>query len=512
MNLEHQYIAITSLQHRKRFCQFYTPQAIAKFMLQWVLEKNPKTLYDPAFGMGAFYYASQSLKFTGQFIATELDAQSFDFYRQYGRTDKLELINSDYFEDWDNQWEAIICNPPYLRFQKYENKDDILKKLGHQFEEKISGYTNIASAFLLKSVAELKQGGRMAYIMPFEFLNTGYGTIVKDILLKHGHIHSIIQVKDETGTFTEVTTTVCIIFFEKNTLKQDIVFSSIESSDSIIVKNLNMIKPNELNPKTKWLTFFDTTLNISTHKKFNKNLVPITYYGKFKRGIATGANEFFALRRSEIEKLGILSAETAICLTKSQQVKSAVFNEDDLNLLIEKDEPIFVFNPTTNFESLSPEAKNYISFGEQQGYHERYLTKTRKYWYMLEKRPPFGILFGVFSRGGYKVIRNTTQAISLTCFHGFEATGSSEKYLDKLFLFLKSEIGNTLLHENKRVYGKSLDKFEPSDLNNVLVPTPAFLDSICNRTVENLLARIAINNDKNLEEINILFSQLGIDE
>ncbi len=61
----------------------------------------------------------------------------------------------------------------------------------------------------------------------------------------------------------------------------------------------------------------------------------------------------------------------------------------------------------------------YIKEGEKLGYHGRYLTKTRNTWYKIEKRKPAPILFGVFSRGRLKVIRNFTTAINFTCFHSF---------------------------------------------------------------------------------------------
>lgn len=80
IELEKGYIAQTSLEHRKNFGQFYTLDKIAEFMLKWVLQCNPSSVYDPAFGMGVFFDQLIKIKPSCSFIAREKDKNSFDFY------------------------------------------------------------------------------------------------------------------------------------------------------------------------------------------------------------------------------------------------------------------------------------------------------------------------------------------------------------------------------------------------------------------------------------------------
>ena len=52
---EKEYSELVSLEHRKKFAQFFTPIPIAEFMAKWVLgNKSLKTVLDPAFGLGVF--------------------------------------------------------------------------------------------------------------------------------------------------------------------------------------------------------------------------------------------------------------------------------------------------------------------------------------------------------------------------------------------------------------------------------------------------------------------------
>ena len=162
--IEQKYIKHQLLEHRKKFGQFYTLDKIANFMIRWILEINPKTVYDPAFGMGAFFNEFRILKNDiSCFYGKEIDKESYEFYlANTPRYSDLDLQNKNYFDSWNEKYDAIVCNPPYLKFQKFENKKQVLKTLSSFINEKVSGYTNTASAFLLKSISELNDGGRLA--------------------------------------------------------------------------------------------------------------------------------------------------------------------------------------------------------------------------------------------------------------------------------------------------------------------------------------------------------------
>lgn len=194
----------------------------------------------------------------------------------------------------------------------------------------------------------------------------------------------------------------------------------------------------------------------------------MSLYGTFMRGIATGANAFFALTKSKIEKKNLDDNNICKCITKSSQIRKAVFTEHDFNRLYNAEKPVYCLDVK---DHENQEIRKYIKEGEKLGYHERYLTKTRSVWYKIENRKPAPILFGVFSRGRLKVIRNFTTAINFTCFHSFYPNIFGEQLVNKLFVYLLSDIGQKIIKTNKRSYGDELDKFEPGDLNDSLCPS-----------------------------------------
>ena len=78
MTLTEEYTRLVGMEHRKQLAQFFTPQPIARFMIEWVLSgQGGRAVHDPAFGLGAFFDAApEDCKFTG----ADEDGAVLDFY------------------------------------------------------------------------------------------------------------------------------------------------------------------------------------------------------------------------------------------------------------------------------------------------------------------------------------------------------------------------------------------------------------------------------------------------
>jgi len=311
--------------------------------------------------------------------------------------------------------------------------------------------------------------------MPLEFLNTGYGKVIKRELLRENCLKAIIKLEPEKDVFPDAITTAAIILASKDGRNDPVSFysaSSISELDSIFQsEHARRIARQDLNPDDKWLQYFEETVADLN----SDQLVTLYYYGKFSRGIATGANEFFSLSPSLVRLHKIPERYLRYCITRSAQVKSVVFTDSRLSSLVEKDDRVFVLDINGN---LPAPVDIYVKKGEEKGYHQRYLTKHRKPWYKLEHRSPAPILLGVFSRDGFKVIRNYSSALNLTCYHGFYPNLFGERFIDHIFLYLRSNAAQHILGLSIRRYGDKLDKFEPNDLNSAHVPSPSFFEAI----------------------------------
>ena len=484
------YLDLVGDAHRKAAGQFFTPPQVADLMVRWVLQSGVNGIHDPGFGLGAFLDAAPKEAYE-TFTGSEIDPWILEYWKGRASSDAcgVSVRQEDYLLSWGREFGNIVCNPPYMRFQKFLNRKAVFREFEERLNVRLSGYINTASAFLLKSLSELRMGGRLAYIMPLEFLNTGYGKLVKQKLIADSHLAAIISLDCERDVFPDATTSVGIILYDTAQKFSRVEFfkaKSLQSLGAILESEATTEVPHSrLLPEDNWLLYFDDSPIVVDRAK----TVPLAHYGRFSRGIATGANKFFALKPSKTRELGLTDLEVVPSITKSMQISAPVFTDADYADLVRRDERVLLLNANGQ---VSDSASAYIRYGELKGFNQGFITKSRNPWYKMEKRNPSPLLLGVFSRGGYKVVRNKTSVLNLTCFHGFQPNIWGEKYIDHLFLYLQSDAGREIASLSMRRYGDALDKFEPNDLNKALVPAPQIFDEIPHERV-----RVAV---KQLEE------------
>ena len=481
------YAAVTPLEHRRRFGQFFTPRSVADLMVSWVLGSKPKSVLDPAFGLGVFFdsFLENTRSDQCEYQAYEIDENIISYFQPPSNI-PFRLRLADYCVSDSGRFDGIVCNPPYMRFQKFMNRRDVVPLVEKNAGVKLAGYTNMASVFLIKSIKELNKGGRLAYIMPFEFFNTGYGTEVKRKLMEDGLLKQVIFFLNEKDIFPDAVTTVCVLLCSKDGARDPISITRVEGFEELSDLNepigcFQHVLPREALPfNRKWSPIISSLYeNIDAVAGSAK----IYEYGGFSRGIATGANAFFSLNREKIRTWG-LGGNYRKCITKSPQVKKLVFTETDFIKLEKSGAPIYCLDVKKRH---GRKAANYIRYGQSLGFHERYLARNRAPWYRLEARDPAPILVGVFNRGKVKVVRNFTDAINFTCFHSFYPNMFGEGYVNRLFVYLVSTAGQKAIMANKRRYGAGLDKFEPGDLNECRCPSAAQFDRCAEKEAEKVI-------------------------
>lgn len=507
---EANYIAETPIARRKDYGQFFTPIPVARLMVKWVMKNNPQTILDPAFGLGVFYDEVVKSKSAPDvhFVGYEIDSHIIDYFNHKVNSPNLRVINGDYLEADLGSFDGIVCNPPYMRFQKFLNRHAMLPKIEEKIGKKLIGYSNISSVFLVKALKELCYQGNLAFIMPFEFFNTGYGKEIKKSLLENHLLKQILIFFNEKEIFPDATTTVCVLLCKNDGQEEAIKIAYIESNEKMDqISDIGdfyqkKIMPAELPYNQKWTPII---LSLFSEQANPAGFCKLSLYGAINRGIATGANDFFALTKSKIEDWNLGSNNICKCITKSSHIKKAVFTDSDFDILYNADKPVYCLDVKDHDKQ---EIIKYLSEGEQLGYHERYMTKARNTWYEIEKRKPAPILFGVFNRGRLKVIRNFTTAINFTCFHSFYPNIFGQQLVNKLFAYLLSDVGQQIIRINKRSYGNKLEKFEPGDLNDSLCPNQKQLEMIDDESAGKVIKLAEFDEEKAIALSNSLIEKI----
>jgi len=487
---EKEYIEKVPYKYRKALGQFFTPMFIADLMTEWVVNnQNGGRILDPAMGLGIFF---RSIIKNHPDKIENYVFNGYDKDKQILETCKnlfsiipninVRFSEKDYLtEEWETKYDGIVCNPPYLKFHDYEPKDMLLNMFKERLDISLSGFTNIYSLFILKSIWQLENGGRAAYIVPSEFLNSDYGKVVKKYIKKSGTLRFVIVVDFSLGVFDDATTTSAILLFARDQHNQEVEFINIKDLKEIdLIKNYilsyplarrkgKVIKIKELDEAQKWRIYYQE-LNGEKYK----HLVPFSKYAQVTRGIATGANKYFMFSESKRNKYGIKLEFLLPCLAKASYAKNHFFTKNDFEKLRKEDKQVFLLN-ATDFSDENLRA--YIELGEKQGIHELYLTSHRTPWYSLENRPPAPILVTVFNRADLRFVRNEAMVYNLTAFHCVYLKPMIMPKIDLLMAYLITDVAKEIFEDSRREYGGGLRKFEPNDLNNAFVVDIEKIDS-----------------------------------
>lgn len=501
MQREKEYSNVVSKEHLKQYGQFFTPHKIAKFMTRWAC-KSATSMLDLAVGNSIFLTEAKEINKFCQLRGYEIDTTILNFF---GNPSGAFIENSDYLlSSWDLRFDAIVCNPPYNRFQALSNRAEILSMLFNKTGIKFSGYTNSYILFLAKSIFQMSEKGRLAYLIPSEFLNSKYGNEIKQILIEQQLLYGVINFSNDNELYENATTTNCILLLDR-TPKDSVLFFNISSQEEI--ENITLDKNEEnaisipykqLNPKDKWRRFLlqEDSCNYA-------HLIPFSTICSASRGIATGANDFFCFSKSKAKENDIPDNCLMPCICKSSDVKSLIFDEPHFQELVNLDKTVFVLN--ANFENANSINK-YLEKGLEQNIDKKYLCSCRKPWFSMEPKETAPIWVTSASRGVMKFVRNTTKVKSLTTFHSIFVNPLYFEYTDILFCYFITPIAQEILKQNRKSLGNGLDKFQPNDLNTANILDVRVINDLDKERIMSIYKRIGTTDmDTIINELNSIF-------
>jgi hypothetical protein len=209
-----------------------------------------------------------------------------------------------------------------------------------------------------------------------------------------------------------------------------------------------------------------------------------------KRGIATGANEFFILSPSEVQRRGIPPEFLVPILPGPRYLKTDLI-ECNTNGIPELDKHGFLFSsemPEERIRKEFPEVWCYLEEGRQHGVSERYICRNRKPWYSQERRETAALLCTYMGRANcngnsrpFRFILNRSRAIAANVYLMLypkpwlkKAFRENPELAEKVWHVLCSIPVESLVGEG-RIYGGGLHKIEPKELLNAPADTLASL-------------------------------------
>lgn len=458
MDKEKEYAELVGAKHLKELGQFFTGGREADFMCEWAC-RNAETMLDPAVGNSVFFKYARKHNPSCSLTGYETDSGMLDFF---GNPCSAEIFSEDYIlGDWENKYDAIVCNPPYNRFQAVKNRDELFDCVYRHTGIRYSGYTNLYVLFLAKSIYQLSEKGRLAYIIPSEFMNSRYGTEIKRLMTENRLLRAVLSFENDSDMFFNATTTCCILLIDREP-KEYVSFYVLDSADGLNSDILSgaptaRVVYDKLSAMQKWRTYLKRESSISY-----KNLLPVSHFCTVSRGIATGDNDFFCFSSEKAVKFGIPESCLSKCICRSADVKRLFFGEADHAELSAAGKKVYLLDVTEEYGS---RVSSYLDMGIADGTDKKYLPSHRSPWFMIEKKKAAPIWVSTAFREDIKFVRNTAGIKNLTTFHSVYVNDEYAEKTDLIFCYFLTAAAQEIIIQNCKEMGNGLHKLQPNDLN-----------------------------------------------
>ncbi len=458
--------------------QFWTPTWLAKVMAGWVMQKQPEIIFDPAVGPGTFFAAARELGFTGELHGHELHANAFaDGWKLGLKPDDFRQVQlSDFISAPSRaQYPAIISNPPYIRHHRLgEERKLELKQLGlDHLGFSLDGRVGLHIFFLLKCLAQLAPGGRLAFLLPADVCEGISSSAFWNRICQQYRLVASVTFAAEAAPFPAVDTNAMVFFFTKEKPQEvflwlrilernaELIFAALTSRKSSSSVNVHQ---RELAEALK------TGLSrpLRTQNRFG---TPLSHFAKIVRGIATGGNEFFFLTREQLRSHNLPEAFFRRAIGRTRDCPNDQIKPSDLDRLENAGRATWLLNLTGDADVKLPQSlQAYLKIGKQSGLSERSLIKTRRPWYKMEKRTPPPILFAYLGRRDCRFILNEAGVVPLTGFLCVYPWNTRQAEIKKLWQALNHPDTLANLSFVSKSYGGGALKTEPRQLDQLEIP------------------------------------------
>lgn len=526
----------TALDADKLRGGYYTSGELARWLCAWAIRDAGEMVLEPSCGDGAFLEAAsarlEALGAKGPARANHLRGIEI----MPGEADKARLrlkdglgmraddvvVDSDFFAWWSRpgrpEFDVVVGNPPFIRYQSFpEPHRTRAMEIMHGQGLSPNRLTNIWVPFVVAAAAALKEGGRMALVLPAELLQVSYAAQLRSFL---------------TDRFGRVDLIACNeLFFEK--AEQEVLLlladearptpsaknpCKVNLTESESVADIVNRTPREVlrgaSPKTvchdseKWLKYFLNEEEISFMRalRASEKTVELGTYASVNVGVVTGKNQFFVLRESEVKELG-LQGYTMPLIGRSAHLEGAKVDKAVWRALASEDQRVHLLHlATINGTKPKGALASYIRLGEGQEVHKGYKCSVRTPWYAV---PSVYVPDAFVFRQIYdfpRMVLNQAEATATDTIHRLRSYGADPRdIVSNSYSYLTAASAEI----EGRSYGGGVLELEPTEAEKLLMPA-TFGDALSLEECDALIR--AGRLETVLEENNrrILMQQMGL--
>src|SRR3990167_2516931 len=264
---------------------------------------------------------------------------------------KFNAITDDFcFHDFNEKFDFIIGNPPYVRIQNLNGRKEQLQK---NYITASNGSIDLYFCFFEQALNLLNKNGKISFITPNSHFHSAAGKNLRNLMLPH--LIKIINF-DHFQVFKDATAYTAITFLQ-NEKTTNFLYTENFKND---FENLEYNKRTRQHMRSERWEFFDEKY-LDKIVKLNKKYATLQEVANIHYGIATLKDNIYIFSPDEEDKnyffLNNFKIEKDLCVPI---IKASTYKEKNQNLFLifpYKNEKII---PNNIFQKNYPEAYKYF--------------------------------------------------------------------------------------------------------------------------------------------------------
>ncbi|KAA6200707.1 N-6 DNA methylase [Streptomyces parvus] len=481
--LAHLYERIVAGPNRRHLGTFFTPPPVFDYMIRrtkQVLSDRPDVVIDPGAGVGAFTEGALHHWPESQIHAVDVNIVTLGLLAArcavLNSPNQPNFVHGDYLE-WVTSIKSdplksrlIIGNPPYTRHQLLDRKT---KEAAHAASGPLcpNGQAGLSTHFLAATLRALGPRDSICFLLPTNWLETRYAREVRKHLWElRNRTVQIHAFPHEAVIFpsAQVSAMIVIVGPEANKTQCMSYYSVTHGMN----QKFRVTRLANTQRKANCPPSFTVRALSGTLKKTGENRTPqsaLSSIAVVRRGVATGDNEFFLRRDSEVADLpkeAYVPALPTLRKVPEQDLTPAahqVLGASGIRRWLLR---------LDNLPAEDEAVRALINEGEARGTPERYLCRVRTPWYAVERMSIPDVLIAPMTKSRFRVVQNLAGATPTNSIYGMRLIRRTDavESARELVAWLRSDDGQQALLSIARRHSDGLFKLEPRALANLHVP------------------------------------------
>jgi len=464
---------------------YYTPSAVVGSLVSWAVRRATDRMLDPSCGDGRFLTAHSNS------VGVEQDPDACAAVHQ--RSPGCMIHQGDFFSWAEQTHERFDCaagNPPFIRFQRFTGEvREAAQRLCKYHGAIFSSLSSSWAPFLVATASLLKPGGRMAFVVPAEIGHAPYAAPVLEYMTRHFDRVQVVAVRDKL--FPELSEDCWLLYAD----------GYGGSTKHIRFTPLDRFTACERPPRS------GITVTVAEWQRWNSRLRPFLLSGDARDlylraavhagsrrlgavsrvgiGYVTGANDFFHLRPSVAERLGISRRVLHTAVRNGKSLGGGCIDEARVQSWLAADDPVLLLRLDSDKE-LSAPVRRYLDSEAAHEARATYKCRNRDPWYVVpDVTVPDGFL-SYMSGDGPSLVANHAACVCTNSVHAVHLTnGLTMAKLTKLWAqpltALSCEVEGHPL-------GGGMLKVEPREAARILLSVAAVRNETDKEIVTNAVA------------------------